>query len=173
MRVVIDNDDHARLSGFTSLTIISDVPPSTTSGTPRWMAPELLDPEPSASHCTKESDCYSLGMVIYEVLSGESPFAATHHIYKVVIDVIAGVRPSRPRGTQRAWFTDSLWEMLELCWRREPGDRPHLETVLRCLQGTAPRSKQASVVDECVEADTHQKSNGVAKEHGVFLSSSL
>ena len=91
------------------------------------MAPELLDPEPSASHCTKESDYYSLGMVIYEVLSGESPFAATHHIYKVVIDVIAGVRPSRPRGTQGAWFTDSLWEMLELCWRREPGDRPHLE----------------------------------------------
>ena len=40
-------------------------------GTPRWSAPELLDP-PSFGfrycHPSKKSDCYSLGMTIYEVL---------------------------------------------------------------------------------------------------------
>lgn len=39
-------------------------------GTPRWSAPEVLDP-PSFGfkHCqpSKESDCYSFGMTIYEV----------------------------------------------------------------------------------------------------------
>ena len=39
-------------------------------GTPRWSAPEILDP-PSFGfkHCqpSKASDCYSLGMTIYEV----------------------------------------------------------------------------------------------------------
>jgi len=39
-------------------------------GTPRWSAPEVLDP-PSFGfkYCqpSKESDCYSLGMTIYEV----------------------------------------------------------------------------------------------------------
>src|SRR6266478_2845305 len=43
-------------------------------GTPRWSAPELLDPPLFGfKNCrpSKESDCYSLGMTIYEV----------HHIY--------------------------------------------------------------------------------------------
>ena len=35
------------------------------AGTPRWMSPELLrDPN---HRRTKQSDCYALGMVIYEV----------------------------------------------------------------------------------------------------------
>ena len=38
-------------------------------GTFRWMSPELLDPPRfrSSGRPTRESDCYALGMVIYEV----------------------------------------------------------------------------------------------------------
>ena len=39
-------------------------------GTIRWMSPELLDPDRfkvSDSRPTKQSDCYALGMVVYEV----------------------------------------------------------------------------------------------------------
>jgi serine/threonine protein kinase len=38
-------------------------------GTFRWMSPELLDPKRfnSDGRLTRESDCYALGMVIYEV----------------------------------------------------------------------------------------------------------
>ena len=45
----------------------------TGGGTYRWMGPELLDPErfkvpqPEDNRPTKQSDCYALGMVIYEV----------------------------------------------------------------------------------------------------------
>ena len=44
----------------------------TPGGTVRWMSPELLDPERfgipgSEGRPTRESDCYALGMVIYEV----------------------------------------------------------------------------------------------------------
>ena len=42
----------------------------TAGGTPRWMSPELLDPEgfgASDDRPTKKSDCYALGMVVYEV----------------------------------------------------------------------------------------------------------
>lgn len=40
-----------------------------SAGTLRWMSPELLDPKRIGSdgHQTRESDCYALGMVIYEV----------------------------------------------------------------------------------------------------------
>lgn len=45
----------------------------TAGGTRRWMSPELLDPErfgmPESedNRPTRQSDCYALGMVIYEV----------------------------------------------------------------------------------------------------------
>jgi len=42
----------------------------TPGGTTRWMSPELLDPDRYGlpdSRPTKESDCYALGMVAYEV----------------------------------------------------------------------------------------------------------
>ena len=42
----------------------------TPGGTVRWMSPELLDPEKFGKpddRPTKESDCYGLGMVVYEV----------------------------------------------------------------------------------------------------------
>ena len=45
----------------------------TAGGTHRWMSPELLDPElfgipqSEGDRPTRQSDCYALGMVIYEV----------------------------------------------------------------------------------------------------------
>jgi serine/threonine protein kinase len=45
----------------------------TSGGTYRWMSPELLDPElfgipeSEGDRPTRQSDCYALGMVIYEV----------------------------------------------------------------------------------------------------------
>ena len=42
----------------------------TAGGTTRWMSPELLDPDQfGVTDCrpTKQSDCYALGMVVYEV----------------------------------------------------------------------------------------------------------
>ena len=42
----------------------------TTGQTTRWTSPELLDPEQfglTDSRPTKQSDCYALGMVVYEV----------------------------------------------------------------------------------------------------------
>jgi len=40
-----------------------------SGGTLRWMSPELLDPTyfGSKGRPTCESDCYALGMVVYEV----------------------------------------------------------------------------------------------------------
>ena len=42
----------------------------TPGGTTRWMSPELLDPDRYGlpdSRPAKQSDCYALGMVVYEV----------------------------------------------------------------------------------------------------------
>ena len=99
------------------------------------MSPELLDPEGFSSegnNPTKQSDCYALGMVIYEVLSGQAPFAP-HEGAFVVRMVLKGGRPKRPQGDSAKLFTDVIWEILESCWKPQPGDRPSVEAVLRGL----------------------------------------
>ena len=81
---------------------------------------------------TERSDCYALGMVVYEVLSGQVPFSR-HHNYTAVAKVLKGERPARPRGTG-GWFMDDIWSMLERCWRPSPGDRPIIGDVFRRLE---------------------------------------
>ena len=99
------------------------------------MSPELLFPDqfgPKDSRPTEESDCYALGMVIYEVLSGQAPFTPFKEAV-VVQKVIGGEHPERPRGTAGVLFTDDLWELLGLCWTKEPKSRPRIEAVLTTL----------------------------------------
>ena len=94
------------------------------------MSPELLNPAQFGfphGQPTKESDCYALGMVILEVLSGQVPF--THDSSWVVMQkVLKGEHPERPEGEL---FMDELWGMLELCWATQPESRPSVGSVLR------------------------------------------
>ena len=143
---MIDEHGNACLADFGLLIFVSDptnltVSSSHTSaGTTRWMSPELLDPDrfgPTDGRPTKESDCYALGMVIYEVLSGKFPFAS-YREYVVMRKVIEGERPGRPEGVEGEWFTDYLWHTLQLCWAQEPKERPTIGEVLDCL-GPVPK----------------------------------
>ena len=103
------------------------------------MSPELLDPERFGfKNCqqTNESDCYALGMVILEVLSGQVPFPSYNPLI-VMRKVIEGDRPRRPQAAEGLWFTNGLWETLELCWSPLPSSRPAIEAVLDCLKRTS------------------------------------
>jgi len=100
------------------------------------MSPELLDPDQFGfenSRPTKESDCYALGMVILEVLSGQAPFTR-YKEFVVMRKVIEGERPGRPEGAEGVWFTDDFWRMLENCWSSQPKDRPTVEAILERLE---------------------------------------
>jgi len=104
------------------------------------MSPELFYPENfdlTDSRPTKQSDCYALGMVTYEVLSGQVPFPH-YNAYAIVAKVSRGERPGRPRGAQGKWFTDDVWRTLERCWAPERERRPRIEDVLRCLEKASP-----------------------------------
>ena len=111
--------------------------PFTQAGTPRWMSPELIDPEKFGSadgRPTKPSDCYALGMLIYEVLSGKAPLFQ-HNRYAVIARILEGERPARPsQGGHEVLFTDDVWGILGHCWQPTPGDRPRIGDVLECLE---------------------------------------
>jgi len=136
--ILINNSGHACLADFSLLTIASDKSTVfsswTEGGSIPWMSPELLDPGKYKleSRPTKASDCYALGMVIYEVLSGERPFAS-QPLSAVIRIVLEGERPERPDGHKGRLFTNGIWEVVELCWDAQPGRRTSAKVVLQCL----------------------------------------
>ena len=149
--ILINHECHARIADFGLAAILNQTGSTSLlsraeGGTFQWMSPELFNPGKFGmedDRPTKESDCYALGMVIYEVLSGQVPFPGLKGT-AVVCKVIEGERPGRPRGRQAAWFSDDLWEMLELCWKPQPCDRPDLDAILKSLERITQPSRPPS-----------------------------
>ena len=72
--VLVDDNGAARLADFGLMTILVDlstIPLSVTTissaGTIPWMSPELLSDQNQIGPPTCQSDCYALGMIVYEV----------------------------------------------------------------------------------------------------------
>ena len=100
------------------------------------MSPEILYPEHfgfEKGRATKASDCYALGMVALEVLTGQPPFPGVSELI-VMQKVLNCEHPGRP---EEIWFTDDLWEMLRQCWATQPKGRPSIEAMLECFSQTS------------------------------------
>jgi hypothetical protein len=139
-------------------------------GTTQWMSPELLDPGRiglKKSRPTKESDCYALGMVVYEVLSGQIPFAPSGAPV-VIWKVLEGKRPGRPQGEEGKLFTDAIWGVLELCWKPQPSDRTSAKAVLLRLEGNPYPLRPSSNVGGDAETDSDGQSDTTASDRGTF-----
>jgi len=108
-------------------------------GTVPWMSPELLDPQSfglKKSRPTRESDCYALGMVTYEIISEQAPFAPSK---APVLNILRGNRPER-----RPQFTDDMWGTLGLCWKHQPSERINARTALLRFEETPLPSQPTS-----------------------------
>ena len=168
--VLIDQTGNARLADFGLLTILSDPANHLSSssftqgGSARWMSPELIDPQRFGldnSRPTKSSDCYALGMVIYETISGHLPFHQ-HADLTVFVKVLGGERPTRGAG-----FAESLWKMLAQCWMPQSNDRPSIQDVLQCLGKVfnspepLPFGLDGEMEGDCDEWDSADDSSGM------------
>lgn len=103
----------------------------TVVGTPTYMAPEQL----TGGLVTEASDAYSLGIVIYEMVTGHRPFKGDTDL-STAIKRLTDAPPS-PR--LHAPQLDLHWEQAILrCLEREPEDRfPNLDNLVKVLTGDA------------------------------------
>ncbi|XP_075090320.1 RAF-like serine/threonine-protein kinase 24 [Nicotiana tabacum] len=99
-------------------------------GTLPWMAPELLNG--GSNKVSEKVDVFSFGIVLWEILTGEEPYANMH--YGAIIGGIVSntLRPPVPS------FCDSEWRMLmEQCWAPDPAIRPSFSEIARRLRAMA------------------------------------
>lgn len=96
-------------------------------GTLPWMAPELLNG--SSSKVSEKVDVFSFGIVLWEILTGEEPYANMH--YGAIIGGIVNntLRPSIPRDCDPEWR-----RLMEQCWAPNPAIRPSFTEITNRLR---------------------------------------
>ncbi|KAJ6330694.1 hypothetical protein OIU76_009316 [Salix suchowensis] len=101
-------------------------------GTLPWMAPELLNG--SSSLVSEKVDVFSFGIVLWELLTGEEPYADLH--YGAIIGGIVSntLRPPVPETCDPDWRS-----LMERCWSSEPSDRPNFTEIANELRAMAAK----------------------------------
>jgi serine/threonine protein kinase len=85
-----------------------------------YIAPEIFN----GNAFTKESDIYSMGMIMWELTSGCKPFADFDHDTDLIYKIIDGKRPEITNDTPECFAN-----LIKRCWDSDPSKRPHIEEI--------------------------------------------
>ncbi|GAB4433049.1 MAG: hypothetical protein OHK0015_21370 [Chloroflexi bacterium OHK40] len=129
-------------------------------GSPAYSSPESIRAEP----ITPQTDIYALGVLLFELLTGQRPFPATSHA-ELIQQHLTGSLP--PLASQRAGLPPALDTLIQRATAKVPSARyPDVQTLLvelRAVIGgaSAPRpvahtlpAAPATVELELADADT-------------------
>ncbi|KAG1835176.1 kinase-like domain-containing protein [Suillus variegatus] len=128
----------ARLPGMTYLAMSQHRP-----GALRWTAPELVTAEDSTSGFTTQSDIYSFGSIMLQVLTGNLPWChltCEYKMYQVIFE-----RKQHPRPAHCDRITDQHWNFMTSCWSENPFDRPSAKEALQFIDHELVLYDQVSV----------------------------
>ena len=116
--VMLTNDNDVRIIDF-GIAIVSDSEVSRIegiAGSPSYMSPEQVQSE----ELTPRSDLYSLGAVLYELLTGFRPFRADN-LSKLLHQIVYATPP--PIHTYRDDIPEELEEVVTTSMHKDPGKR--------------------------------------------------
>jgi hypothetical protein len=116
-------------------------------GSPIYMSPEQLQ---SAANVGPRSDIWSLGVVLYQLLSAELPFEATN-----ISELVAKIGSGTPRSLRdlRPTLPEPLFDIVEQCLEKSPDDRfGSVVELARALAGIASVPAAAERVSRVMRA---------------------
>ncbi|GES76278.1 kinase-like domain-containing protein [Rhizophagus clarus] len=99
----------------------ADRPSTSIYGNLPYIAPEVL----SGNKYTFKSDIYSIGLLMWEISSGQLPFNNCAHDYDLAMNVVNGMRPKIVSETPLEYKN-----LMEQCWNANPLERPDTYTLL-------------------------------------------
>ena len=95
-------------------------------GTPAYMAPELLQ----HNIFTEKGDVYAYGMIVFEVLTGDTPWSGLNQMQIMMQVCIQKDRPKLDGGAPA-----DLVALMQRCWDHEPDARPTFAAIKAELRG--------------------------------------
>ncbi|KAJ3573614.1 hypothetical protein NP233_g2321 [Leucocoprinus birnbaumii] len=106
----------------------------TSSFSPRWAAPERVGKD--VIRPSKASDIWSFGCLLYEILSSGIPFSEFDRDAQVVAALQSDKhflprRPPIPGRDSCEAICDPCWDLIMLCWERNPDNRPTCDELLQ------------------------------------------
>ncbi|RGB22281.1 kinase-like domain-containing protein [Rhizophagus diaphanus] len=87
-----------------------------------YIAPEIF----RGSAFSKESDIYSMGMIMWELTTGCKPFANIEHDINLIYNIIDGERPKITRDTPECFAN-----LMKRCWDPDPSKRPSIKEICK------------------------------------------
>ncbi|KAL6223932.1 hypothetical protein ACLB2K_002789 [Fragaria x ananassa] len=101
-------------------------------GTVPWMAPELLNSNSKNNLVTEKVDVYSFGIVMWELLTGEEPYANLRSE-----EIIGGIIKGNLRPEIPSWCDPTWRSLMERCWSSDPESRPPFLEISKELRAMA------------------------------------
>ena len=101
--ILVSEDGVPKLLDFGIARLLSDENEETTAAQAKMFTPEYASPEQILGKTvTTATDVYSLGVILYELLSGHRPFETKGKSYQEIIKSVCDTEPTRPS----AWISD-------------------------------------------------------------------
>ena len=142
--------DTVRVTDFGIASVVSARQRQTSGmlGTPQYMAPEII----SHGHSTSAADIYSTGVLLYELLSGRTPFDGPGTDFTIAYRHVTALPPELdiPR---------ELWRAVNDLLAKDPRDRPTAAEAAATMRRLAPKYQDLSalepapVTEDFVEAE--------------------
>ena len=143
--------------------------PNKIFGVIPYLAPEVLSKKPY----TKESDIYSLGMIMWEYTTGKKPFHDIPHDHYLMMDILNGIRPQVTDDTPEFYA-----ELMKKCWDHSPENRPTAKEINDCFDKYYSGNETISLAEakrqEIIKSDKFLLDTKNYKHHpGSFYTSRL
>ncbi|PNH09176.1 Serine/threonine-protein kinase CTR1, partial [Tetrabaena socialis] len=124
--VLIDDRNRVKIAdfGLSRMRQRTYVSSGAASGSPEWMAPEVLRCERYA----EAADVYSFGVVLWELLTGQAPWADLNAMQ--VVGAVGFARRSLPDPTEGEPL---LLRLCQACRALDPTHRPDFKQILAAM----------------------------------------
>ncbi len=132
----------------------ADKPLNSIYGNLPYIAPEVI----AGKKHTFASDIYSVGMIMWEISSGQPPFINFEHDYDLAMKIINGMRPKTVPETPLEYK-----KLMEQCWDADPLRRPDIKTL----------RKEMSKINRYYQSINEEQLTNIRLNTNVSTSSSI